>query len=318
MSTYIIRRLLLIIPTLILVTIIVFLSVRFIPGSIIDLMTAQIGDISDVELARQQIREALGLDEAIHIQYIKWFGGVLTGDLGESLWTGREITKDILSRLPISLELGILAIITSMLISIPIGIYSAVRQDTMGDYVGRSFAIMCISLPSFWLGTMVMVFPAVWWGWSPSAQYVPITENLGSNIVQFIIPAVIMGMVMSGTTMRMTRTMMLEVLRQDYIKTAWSKGMKERNVVLRHALKNALIPVVTIIGLQVPILIGGSVIMERIFNLPGIGRLLLDALGQRDYPVISGVNIVMATAVLFINLTVDVFYAYLDPRISYH
>jgi peptide/nickel transport system permease protein len=164
---------------------------------------------------------------------------------------------------------------------------------------------------------MVMVFPAVWWGWSPSMKYIPITENLGQNLLQFIIPAVIMGMVMSGTTMRMSRTMMLEVLRQDYIKTAWAKGLKERSVVLRHAMKNAMIPVITIIGLQVPVLIGGSVIMERIFNLPGIGRLMIDALGQRDYPVISGVNIVMATAVLVINLVVDVIYAYLDPRISY-
>jgi len=267
---------------------------------------------------REYIKHLLQLDEPIYEQYWSWFIHVLRGDLGRSLWTDRNITKEIMQRIPISLELGILAVITSMIIAIPIGIYSAVRQDTIGDYVGRSFAILCISLPSFWIGTMVMVFPAIWWGWSPSMQYIPITENLGGNLLQFIIPAVIMGMVMSGTTMRMSRTMMLEVLRQDYIKTAWSKGLRERSVVLKHAMKNAMIPVVTIIGLQVPVLIGGSVIMERIFVLPGIGRLLIDALGQRDYPVISGVNIVMATAVLLINLVVDVIYAYLDPRISYH
>jgi peptide/nickel transport system permease protein len=321
MSTYIIRRLILIIPTLLLVTIIVFLSVRFIPGSVIDMMTAQMSQESaeiEGQTPRDYIEHVLGLDEPIHIQYGRWLGGVLTGDLGKSLWTDRDITEEIMNRLPISLELGILALITSMLIAIPIGIYSAIRQDTVGDYLGRSFAILCISLPGFWLGTMVMVFPAVWWGWSPSMRYIPITENLGQNLLQFIIPAVIMGMVMSGTTMRMSRTMMLEVLRQDYVKTAWAKGLKERSVVLRHAMKNAMIPVVTIIGLQVPVLIGGSVIMERIFNLPGIGRLLVDALGQRDYPVISGVNVVMATAVLVINLVVDVVYAYLDPRISYH
>jgi len=321
MSTYIIRRLLLIIPTLLLVTIIVFLSVRFIPGSIIDMMTSQMTlEALDIEgqTPREYITHILGLDEPIYMQYGKWLGHVLVGDLGRSLWTDRKITEEILHRLPISLELGILALITSMMIAIPIGVYSAVRQDTIGDYFGRSFAILCISLPGFWLGTMVMVFPSVWWGWSPPAQYIPITENLGQNLLQFIVPAVIMGMVMSGTTMRMSRTMMLEVLRQDYVKTAWAKGLKERNVVLRHAMKNAMIPVITIIGLQVPVLIGGSVIMERIFNLPGIGRLLIDALGQRDYPVISGVNIVMATAVLVINLVVDVIYAYLDPRISYH
>jgi peptide/nickel transport system permease protein len=319
MSTYIIRRLILIIPTLILVTIIVFLSVRFIPGSVIDLMTATMPpDVTaDAEDARAYIENVLGLDVPLHVQYARWFSGVVTGDLGDSLWTGRGITREILNRIPISLELGFLALITSMIIAVPIGVYSAVRQDTIGDYIGRSVAIFCISLPGFWLGTMVVVFPSVWWGWSPSAQYIPITDDLGGNLLQFIIPAVIMGMVMSGTTMRMTRTMMLEVLRQDYVKTAWAKGLRERSVIVRHAMKNAMIPVVTIIGLQVPVLIGGSVIMERIFNLPGIGRLLLDALGQRDYPVISGVNVVMATAVLLINLVVDVVYAYLDPRISY-
>jgi len=318
MHTYILRRIALIIPTLLIVTIIVFLSVRFVPGSIIDLMASQFGSESDdPAAARAMVTDLLGLDVPVYVQYGRWLGGVLTGDLGRSLWTDRSIATEIANRIPISMELGIIAILTSLLISLPIGIYSAVRQDTGGDYIGRSFAIFCIAVPGFWLGTLVMVFPSVWWNWSPPMIYTPITEDLGRNLLQFIIPAVIMGMVMSGTTMRMTRTMMLEVLRQDYIKTAWSKGMRERNVVFRHAMKNALIPVVTIIGLQVPVLIGGSVIMERIFNLPGIGRLMIDAIGQRDYPVISGVNIVMATVVLVVNLLVDVVYAYIDPRIQY-
>lgn len=319
MSTYIVRRLGLIIPTLLLVTIIVFLTVRFVPGSVIDLMTSSMAPESDLggKSVAEYIKNILGLDVPVHVQYVRWLGGVFKGNLGRSLWTDRPITQDILNRLPISLELGILALFTSMLIAIPIGIYSAIRQDTSGDYIGRSIAIFCIAVPGFWLGTIVVVFPSVWWGWSPPVEYTPITRDFSANFIQFIIPSVIMGMVMSGTTMRMTRTMMLEVLRQDYIKTAWSKGLKERAIVVRHAMKNAMIPVVTIIGLQIPVLIGGSVIMEQIFNLPGIGRLLIEALNQRDYPVISGINVVMATAVLVVNLLVDVVYAYLDPRISY-
>jgi peptide/nickel transport system permease protein len=164
---------------------------------------------------------------------------------------------------------------------------------------------------------MVVVFPASWWGWSPPVQYVPITQDFGSNLQQFIIPSVIMGMVMSGTSMRMTRTMMLEVLRQDYIRTAWAKGLRERVVVIRHALRNALIPVVTIIGMQIPVLLGGSVIMEQIFSLPGMGRFMIDALNRRDYPIISGINLCMASVILCVNLTVDLTYSFLDPRIKF-
>jgi peptide/nickel transport system permease protein len=315
--TYIIRRVLLIIPTLFLVTIIVFLSVRFVPGDVIDIMVSEMGVTEDREGAILRLRHEMGLDVPIYVQYGQWVGSAFRGDLGESLWSGRSITTELAAKLPISFELGVLAIITALLIALPIGIYSAIRQDTGGDYMGRSFAILCISLPSFWLGTMVIVFPSVWWNWTPSMEYIPFTSNPAANMVQFIIPGVIMGMVMSGTTMRMTRTMMLEVLRQDYIRTAWSKGLAERVVVTRHALKNALIPVVTIIGLQIPILIGGSAIMETIFVLPGVGRYLVEALGRRDYPILSGINLVMAAFVLIVNLVIDLIYAYLDPRVQY-
>jgi len=315
--TYIIRRLLLIIPTLFLVTIIVFLSVRFVPGDVIDIMVAEMGVTEDREGAAQRLRHEMGLDVPIYVQYGQWVGNAFRGDLGESLWSGRSITGELGAKLPISLELGILAIITALIIALPIGIYSAIRQDTGGDYVGRSFAIFCISLPSFWLGTMVIVFPSVWWSWTPAMEYIPFASDPAANLVQFIIPGVIMGMVMSGTTMRMTRTMMLEVLRQDYIRTAWSKGLVERVVVTRHALKNAMIPVVTIVGLQIPILIGGSAIMETIFVLPGVGRYLVEAMGRRDYPILSGINLVMASFVLLVNLMIDVVYAYLDPRVQY-
>ena len=315
MRAYIIRRLLLVVPTLLLVTIIVFFSIRLIPGDIVDIMADHQEFITGKGV--EAIRRELGLDVPIPIQYGRWVWRLLHGDLGNSLWTGRPVTERLIPRLPVSIELGLLALIVAQLIALPVGIYSAIRQDTVGDYVGRSMAIAMIALPSFWLGTLVMVFPAIWWGWSPPMEYISFFEDPLGNLGMFIVPATIMGMVMSGTTMRMTRTMMLEVLRQDYIRTAWSKGLKERVVVIRHALKNALIPVVTIVGMQLPILIGGAIITEQIFNIPGIGRLLVDIIHRRDYTVLSGINTIMATIVLLINLGVDLTYAYLDPRVHY-
>jgi peptide/nickel transport system permease protein len=316
MRGFLIRRLLFILPTLFLVTIIVFLLIRLIPGSVIDIMAAQ--SIGDVELNVQLVKETLGLDVPIHVQYGRWISNVLHGDLGQSLWTKRAVSQILIERLPVSLELGIMAIITALIIALPIGVYSAIRQDTAGDYISRSFAILCIALPSFWLGTMVVVLPSIWWGWSPSLNYVTFIENPLENLELFIIPAVILGMVLSGTTMRMTRTMMLDVLRQDYVRTALAKGLRERTVVIRHALKNALIPVITIIGLQLPILIGGSVVLEQIFALPGIGRLLIESITKRDYTIVSGINLLMAAFILIVNLTIDLAYAFLDPRVRYH
>jgi peptide/nickel transport system permease protein len=323
MRTYIIRRLLLIVPTLFLVSLFVFFTIRLIPGDVIELMVqeggqAASGSEEEQEAAMTAMRERLGLNIPLHVQYGRWVGDiVLRGDLGESLYTGRSVTQMIKERLPVSFELGLLAMIIALLLAIPMGVYSAIRQDTVGDYVGRSVAIAFIALPSFWIGTIVIVFPSVWWGWMPPISYVPFGEDPLANLGQFGIPAAIMGMVMSGTTMRMTRTMMLEVLRQDYIRTAWSKGLRERIVVFRHALKNALIPVVTIIGLQLPILIGGSVVMEQIFSLPGLGILLVEALNTRDYLVLSGLNIFMATVVLLSILATDLTYGLLDPRVRH-
>lgn len=307
------------IPTLLLLSLIVFITIRFIPGDVIDQIVAENPTWTGVdrEEAKEIIRADLGLDKPIHVQYFNWLGGVLRGDLGLSLLTYRPIGPDILSRIPVTVELGLIALITSMCISLPVGIYSAARQDTWGDMVCRVVAILCITMPAFWIGTMVIVFGSVTFGWTPALRYIPITQDFWGNLGQFIIPGVIMGMVMSGTTMRMTRTMMLEVLREDYIRTAWSKGLKERVVILRHGLKNALIPVVTLIGGGIPILIAGSVILEQIFVLPGTGRLLVDALGRRDYPVIQSVNLVIACFVMITNLAVDISYAYLDPRIRY-
>jgi peptide/nickel transport system permease protein len=191
------------------------------------------------------------------------------------------------------------------------------RQDTPGDLAARSFAILLLAVPSFWMGTMVMVFPSIWWGWSPEINYVKFSEDPWQNIKQMILPALVLGTSLSAVTMRMTRTMMLEVLRQDYIRTAWAKGLSERVVILRHALRNALIPVVTLIGLQAPLLIGGAVIIEQIFVLPGMGLMMLEAVNQRDYPVITGVFLVVGVTVMLINLLVDLTYGLLDPRVRH-
>ena len=333
MRAYLLRRLLLIIPTLFILTIIVFLAVRFIPGDIVDAMVAEMEAWSSTgaDIDREALERMMGLDVPMYVQYGRWIGvlptpdwitgeshfkGLLQGTFGEAL-RGWSIGERLIGRLPVTIELGVLSIVIGLVIALPVGIYSAIRQDTAADYVGRSAAIIGLATPNFWLAIMVMLYPSLWWGWAPSMELIPFKEDPLGNLGMFLIPSVILGTAMSAATMRMTRTMMLEVLRQDYIRTAWSKGLRERVVVMRHAIKNALIPVVSLIGLQLPILVGGAVIMENIFNLPGLGRLLLTALSDRDYPVVSGINLFFATAVMGINLMIDLLYPYLDPRVRY-
>ena len=316
MRAYIIRRLLLIIPTLFILSILVFLSLRFIPGDVIDAMVMKMEWYGEVD--REALERRLGLDVPVYVQYGRWIGDIFRhGSLGETLMGRGAVEEKIIDRLPVTIELGVLAIVIGLLIALPVGIYSAIRQDTAADYLGRSAAIIGLATPNFWLGIMVMIFPAIWWGWSPPMEWVPFTEDPLGNLAVFIIPSLILGTASSAATMRMTRTMMLEVLRQDYIRTAWSKGLRERVVIIRHTIKNALIPVITLIGLQLPILVGGAVIMENIFNLPGLGRLLVNALQNRDYPMVSGINLFFATGVVLINLLIDLIYPYLDPRVRY-
>ena len=317
MRAYVIRRLLALLPTLVFASIIVFSTVRLIPGDIIDLMLSQ-NDISAGKVNRDQLVAALGMDKPMWEQYLIWISDiVMRGDLGKSLWQSTPVTEQLAARLPVSMELGAMALVIGLLMAIPIGVYSATRQDTAGDFIARSFSILLLAVPSFWVGTMVMVFPSIWWGWSPEVQFMPFMEDPVAHFKQMIVPAAVLGMALSAVTMRMTRTMTLEVLRQDYIRTAWAKGLDERLVVMRHALRNALIPVVTLVGLQAPLLIGGAVIVEQIFVIPGMGLLLLDAVNQRDYPVITGVFLVVGVAVMLINLLVDLSYGLLDPRVRH-
>jgi len=318
----VIRRILLVIPTLFIVTVLVFLSVRFIPGDIIDVMTARMTATQGGTIDEEALKRRLGLDKPVYAQYAKWIGDiVLRGTLGRSLYSGSlgsaTVEQKLAGRVGVTVELGLLAILTGVIIAVPIGIYSAIRQYTLADYAGRAVAIFGLATPNFWLGLMVMIYPAIWWGWTPPLTHVRFTEDPWANLGMLIIPAVILGTYLAASTMRMTRTMMLEVLRQDYVRTSWAKGLAERTVVLRHAVKNALIPVVTLVALQLPIIAGGSVIIENIFNLPGLGSLMLSALNARDYPVVSGVNLLFASVVVVINLGTDLTYALLDPRVRY-
>ena len=263
MRAHIIRRLLLIIPTLFILSILVFFSVRFIPGDVIDAMQGRMAGFGRVD--REALERMLGLDQPVYVQYGRWLGDILMhGSLGRSLMGDWAVEEKILGRLPVTIELGVMAIVIGLLIALPVGIYSAIRQDTAVDYAGRSIAVLGLATPNFWLALMVMIYPAIWWDWSPPMRLITFSEDPLGNVGMFLIPSLILGTYLAGATMRMTRTMMLEVLRQDYIRTAWSKGLKERVVVVRHAVKNVLIPVVTLIGLQLPILVGGAVIIENI------------------------------------------------------
>jgi peptide/nickel transport system permease protein len=329
LGAYIIRRLLLAVPTLLIVSFAVFVVIRFMPGDIVD---AQLASLEEIGVSRQDLMESrdelmkeYGLDVSILAQYGRWIGvvpqadgkvrGLLQGDFGSSFRRHTPVLRDIASRWPVTLELGFIAFLIANLVALPIGIFSALRQDTIGDYIVRSFAIMCIAVPSFWLGTMIVVLPSIWWNYSPPIMYARFLDDPIENLKMFIIPAIVLGLAMTGGTMRMTRTMMLEVLRQDYVRTAWAKGLRERVVVVRHALKNAFIPVVTVIGYSLPVMIGGSVIIEQIFGLPGMGRLLINATLERDYTVVSGIMMIFAFGLVFINLAVDLTYGILNPKV---
>jgi peptide/nickel transport system permease protein len=317
MQAYIIRRLLALIPTLFFASVIVFVTVRLIPGDIIDLMLSS-NDIGANKKSRAALEAALGLDRPMVTQYFRWIGAFLfEGSLGQSLWQSTSVMEEILHRLPVTFELGLMALIVALIVGIPIGVYSAVVQDTMGDYIARSFSIIALALPGFWVGTLVMVFPAIWWGWSPEVKFIPFSQDPLRHLGQLVIPALILGKAFSAVTMRLTRAMMLEVMRQDYIRTALAKGLAPRTTIIRHALRNALIPVVTLVGLQAPVLVGGAVIMEQIFVIPGMGLLLLEAVSQRDYPIITGVFLIVGVVVVLINLLIDLSYGLLDPKVRY-
>jgi peptide/nickel transport system permease protein len=322
MRQYIVKRLALAVLTLLGVSLIVFSMVRIIPGGVVDQILGE--NQGDPEI-RASIERELGLDQPQWKQYFSWAGGVLTLDFGDSLRGGLPVSDRMRQALPTTLELAALALLISLLIALPVGTLAAIRQDSISDYICRSLSIGFLAIPSFWLGTMIIVYSSVWFT-KATPEYQQFWENPYENLKFMLFPfgyfvpvgpAVVLGVSLSGTVMRLTRAQMLEVLRQDYVRTAWAKGLGERRIIVGHALKNALIPVVTVVGLQVPILVGGSVVIESIFNAPGVGLWFIQAITTRDYTAVQAIAMITAVTVVLSNLLVDISYAYLDPRIRY-
>lgn len=315
MYKYVIRRLLLAIPVLVLSSLIVFGLMRVMPGDALTALMAESGNVSEREL--QKLRKDLGLDRPYHQQYLIWVWQMVSLNPGYSIFTSESIAVALKKSIPVTIELATFAMVLGLVIAIPVGVISATRQDRPSDYVGRLVAITGLSLPDFWIGTLVITFAAIWLGWIPPLGYASVWDSPWKNLQQFVLPAAVLGFRLSAATMRMTRSTLLEVLREDYVRTAWAKGLGERLVVYKHALKNALIPVVTIVGGQLGTLLAGTVIVETIFALPGMGRLTVEAILFRDYPVVQTNVMLVAGTLVTLNLLVDLTYAWLDPRIHY-
>ena len=314
MGPYVVKRVLFSLLVLGVISMIVFSAVRLIPGDVCSIVLAT-PDVTPQQCAA--INKELGLDKPVTTQYVSYIGGILTGDWGTTLISKRDVWGEIRTRIPLTVELTVLSTLFALAIAIPIGVISAMRQDGPLDYILRFSTIGWLSIPAFWLGTMLIVFPAKWWGYAPPVGYVEVWEDPFKNLQQLYLPAFALGLALSASLARITRSSMLEVLRQDYIRTARAKGLQDRAVVVRHALKNAMIPVITLFGLQVGVLFGGTVVLESIYALPGLGNLTLGAVLIKDYPQVQGVVLFFAAVLVTINLVVDLSYAWFDPRIRY-
>ena len=315
MRTYVIKRVVIAGFTLLGMSMLIFFLMRLAPGNITDIIFESAGYVDQADKKRLEVE--LGFDKSIPVQYGVWLRDFLSGDLGKSYRYDLPAWEVIKPRLPVTLELAMLALGFSILFGVPTGVISAVRQDRPIDYVLRLFSLAGLSMPSFWLAMIVILLLVRWLGMIPSMTYVSPFDNLGANLFQFLLPALAVGYRSSALIMRITRSTMLEVLREDYIRTAWAKGQRERFVVWRHAFKNASLPVITVIGIEFAFLIGGLVVTETVFNLPGVARYLVDAIQGRDYPIVQNLAMLIAVVVVFANLTVDLLYTWLDPRIKY-
>ncbi|MCC6959163.1 MAG: ABC transporter permease [Dehalococcoidia bacterium] len=310
MYQFILRRLLLSIPTLLIVSFLIFGMIRLNPDSVV---AARLGEGYTPEQA-EQVKDEYGLNNPMATEYVKWLGRVVRGDWGESAYTSKSVLSEMGPKIGVTFELAFLAVVIAVCIGVPIGVYSAMRQDRWPDYVLRTFAIFGLSVPGFLIATIVLAVLAKQFGWIPPIRYKSLVDSPIENLQQLWMPAFIVSLATSAQVMRFSRTMMLDVLRQDYIRTAWSKGLRERVIIMEHALKNAMLPVITVIGLTMATLIGGTVTFEQIFTIPGLGRHLILAVAQKDFAVVQGVALFFSIAVVTVNLLVDVSYTVLDPR----
>jgi len=314
MRRYIVGRLLLMIPTIVGVAVITFVVMRLVPGDIVALRYAGSSVPQDVI---DQERHILGLDKPMLVQFVDWMTSAARLDFGQSLWTGHAVIDEVWTRLPLSLELAVVATFFAILIALPLGVMAAVRQDTWVDYTIRIVSVGGLAMPSFWIGIMLVLTTITLFGWAPPLVFTPFTEDPVANLSQLVLPAISVGYRYSAVSMRMTRSTLLDVLREDYVRTARAKGLRDTLVVVRHALRNALLPVITVVSLEFAFLIGGLVVTEQVFNLNGIGKLLVDAVAHRDYPLIQALVLLLAAVFVLVNFAVDLLYVVLDPRIRY-
>jgi peptide/nickel transport system permease protein len=307
----VLERVAALVPVLLGIAIITFFLIRLVPGDVVDVM---LGEQNDPQVAAE-LRRSFGLDRPLYEQFAIWFGGLLRGDLGKSVRSGRPAMQEIADRFEATAELTVAALIVSVLIAIPVGVLSATRRNSRVDLLARLGALIGLSIPNFWLGILLMMLFSVALRLLPSGGYVAPSENLGENLKYLLMPTLTLGAALAAVTARMTRSSLLEVLRQDYVRTARAKGLRESTVTYRHGLRNALIPVITVLGIQAGRLLGGTVVVEQIFSWPGVGSLIIRAISQRDYALVQASVMVLAFFFVFMNLVVDVLYVYIDPRL---
>lgn len=315
MFTFIVRRTLLAIPALLGVAIIVFALMRAVPGDVVTNLVGLQGNITEERVA--ELRRLFGLDLPVHVQFQQWITAALQGDLGSSLRTGRPVVEDLALRFPVTLELTLLSLIVALVIAVPLGVLAAVYRGGIIDIVVSVFALLGLSIPGFFLGILLILLFSLELRWLPPAGYVPFNEAPLDNLRHMVLPAFSLGLILAAATTRIVRSTMLEVLGRDYVRTARAKGLSESVTLTRHALRNALVPVVTVIGLQFGTLLGGAVIIEQVFSLPGVGRFALEGINLRDYPVVQGAVLLISLAFVLVNLLVDILYALIDPRLRY-